>query len=237
MINLNDYAHGYILWYEYPEYGIESNSVWTPLQCGAELTGNYREDSLRDNEGDNISKWNQAYSELTGIYWVWRNRKSDYALFNQYRRRWENIIPGFNCKKFFQDYDAMATPCIVPNSVEWQFRHFHSDEMYELMKSTVLEMHPDYEKSWIQHIENSQILYYSNGMMFRWADFDRYCNFLFPILDAIRVKLGWNTPEDIDKPFLFGYISERIYTLWLKHRYTARRIFRNNYKLLENTEL
>ena len=233
----NDYVNGYVLWYEYPEYGIESNSLWVPLQCGAELTGNYRDDSLRDNTGDNISNWNQAYAELTGIYWTWRNRKSDYVLFNQYRRRWENLHPGFNPKKFFDDYDAMATPCIVPTSVEWQFRHFHSDEMYELMKSTVLEMHPDYQKSWIQHIENNQLLYYSNGMFFRWRDFDAYCNFLFPILDAIRVKLGWNTPEDIDKPLLFGYISERLYTLWLKHRYTDRRIFKNAYNRLENTEL
>ena len=228
---------GYILWYEWPEYGVECNSLWVPIECGAALKTEHRDDSLRDDEGGSISEWNQAYSENTGIYYIWQELPSDYVAINQYRRRWTNIKPGFNADSFFEDYDAMATPCIVPNSLEFQFKRFHSDEMYNLMKETVLEMHPEYAKSWKQHIENSQILYYSNGMMLRWRDFDSYCKFLFPILNELRKKLGWEKPEDIDNPLLFGYISERLFTLWLKHRFLDKRIFKNAYERLENTIL
>jgi hypothetical protein len=44
-----------------------------PLQVGAAGT-DVRVADLTDDTGDNISERNGNYSELTGLYWIWKNR-------------------------------------------------------------------------------------------------------------------------------------------------------------------
>jgi hypothetical protein len=41
---------------------------------------------IGDDRGDSISEKNKYYSELTGIYWVWKNTKQDYTGSCHYRR-------------------------------------------------------------------------------------------------------------------------------------------------------
>lgn len=69
---------------------IVENDVYTPLFVGAK--GKESFGYLRDDTGDNISEKNQYYSELTGLYWIWKNSDSDIAGLNHYRRI---LVNGF----------------------------------------------------------------------------------------------------------------------------------------------
>jgi hypothetical protein len=41
---------------------------------------------ILDNTGNNISKMNPIFGDLTGLYWVWKNTNDEFVGTNQYRR-------------------------------------------------------------------------------------------------------------------------------------------------------
>ncbi|NEG54855.1 DUF4422 domain-containing protein [Bifidobacterium platyrrhinorum] len=61
-----------------------------PIQAGTATAGKTGgtvfEDMLHDDDGENISDLNPMYSELTVLYWAWKNTDADYIGLGQYRR-------------------------------------------------------------------------------------------------------------------------------------------------------
>lgn len=49
------------------------NEILTPIQTGRAIANEVFEEMLGDDTGDNISKENERYCELTAQYWVWKN--------------------------------------------------------------------------------------------------------------------------------------------------------------------
>ena len=60
------------------------NDIYYPVMAGNALVAN--KSIQGDDVGDNISLKNRNYSELTGIYWAWRNTKEDIVGSCHYRR-------------------------------------------------------------------------------------------------------------------------------------------------------
>lgn len=111
------------------------------IQVGAALTDKRFQDTLKDNEGANISERNASYCEMTAVYWAWKNIDADYIGLFHYRRylcfshrkktRWDGYIhlsgPDENTEKqlnlnsnkmqtFIEKYDIIAIkPFIVYN--------------------------------------------------------------------------------------------------------------------------
>jgi hypothetical protein len=53
------------------KFEVPQDKMYQPLQVGRE--GKEDLGYLCDNTGDNISAENCYYSELTGLYWIWKN--------------------------------------------------------------------------------------------------------------------------------------------------------------------
>lgn len=72
------------------------------------------EHCIGDNSGENISKENRRYSEITVLYWVWKNydklNNPEYIGFMQYRRHFllngEKFlgVPADNCNQIYLDH-------------------------------------------------------------------------------------------------------------------------------------
>ena len=60
------------------------DDMYIPLHVGRE--GKTDLGFVGDNTGDNISLKNSLWSELTGLYWGWKNLNCDYMGLVQYRR-------------------------------------------------------------------------------------------------------------------------------------------------------
>lgn len=65
---------------------IVTGDCFYPIQVGAALARKRMEGMLHDDVGDNISKKNPMYCELTAQYWAWKNDDADYYGFCHYRR-------------------------------------------------------------------------------------------------------------------------------------------------------
>lgn len=52
------------------KFDVPNDPMYVPLQVGAE--GKEPLGYVRDNTGENISALNCYYSELTGVYWIWK---------------------------------------------------------------------------------------------------------------------------------------------------------------------
>ncbi len=61
-----------------------ANGIYFPVMAGNTFIQNQR--MTGDDSGESISEKNKYYSELTGIYWVWKNTKQDITGTCHYRR-------------------------------------------------------------------------------------------------------------------------------------------------------
>ena len=108
-----------ILVASHKEYRMPDDSIYLPLHVGAE--GKVDADGqpldlgwTKDNTGDNISRLNPGFCELTGLYWAWKNLKADYIGLVHYRRHFclkkksrdpfENIITGAELRPILGQY-------------------------------------------------------------------------------------------------------------------------------------
>lgn len=64
---------------------IKSDELYQPIMAGKALLSGTT-DMPGDDTGDNISHKNNYFSELTGIYWVWKNTTNDIVGSCHYRR-------------------------------------------------------------------------------------------------------------------------------------------------------
>lgn len=68
------------------ESELPDNDLYLPIHVGSALSGQDIPGTQRDDSGDNISRKNPNYCELTAQYWLWKNVDSDYYGLSHYRR-------------------------------------------------------------------------------------------------------------------------------------------------------
>lgn len=189
------------------DFGLIDDEIITPIECGAAVCDN-NICELKDNIGeDNISAWNEFFLEDTAMYWIWKNIKdAKYLGQTQYRRRLP-LSKYWDYDRIFQDFDIIvAEPAnmeedfgINCQTVEAQYDYAHNPEDIRIIEDIIKTNHPDYAEDYDKYIKNSPYLYYSNGWVMRTEDYDKYCNFLFPILYEWLKRRDINEISDLKK--------------------------------------
>ena len=138
-----------------------------------------------DVEGENINYLNAFYSEIVTFYWVWKNNiKSTKVGFCHYRRRFDQILelePG-TCQvlDLHHNFDV--------------FRHYKSCHNYQDYYDAVEIIREQYGENnpYMRYMLQGRTFIPYCSFIMHWKDFDRLCNFLFPILEAYDRKNGLN---------------------------------------------
>lgn len=188
-------------------------------------------DYIKDDTGDNISKLNNYYAELTGQYWAWKNSNADIIGFTHYRR-WFVRNLKFN-KLTKQDilHDLKEYDIILP-----QKTRVKKSIKEGIIKE--LEKHPNYGAKWEDYIKLENIIknkfpeYYQsyNDVMNNTATYtnnmficdfslaNKYFTFLFNILNEIKNEIDFTQYPDNNKRVL-GFFSEVLLTVFVhKHK-------------------
>ena len=199
----------------------------TPIQVGASLT-DVRVSDVIDSVGDSISDKNGNYSEITGLYWIWKNRiEKDYYGDDCYYgiahyRRLLDISDDDLLRLQDNDIDAVLPyPMPYEPDIGEHHKRYLSDSEWRAVLQTLKDMQPEYASAF-EGILKQEYFYNYNIIIAKSKVLDDYCSWLFPLLFGIE-KL--NDPEGIKPPNRYmGYVAEVLETLFFMYNKDKYRI-------------
>ena len=183
-----------------------------------------------DNTGDNISNCNGNYSEMTGLYWIWKNKlekgsdDSSYYGFGQYRRMLEFSDDDL-LRLIDNDVDAVLPyPMPYEPNIHAHHERYIKKDDWDALLTVLRELHPEYAEVFTD-ILNQQYLYNYNVILAKKSVLREYCEWLFPIL--MRVEELTDGKNRSDR--YIGYMAETLETLYFY--FNSERNERNGGKL------
>ncbi len=208
----------------------------TPVQAGAALCSE-RVAALLDCDGGNISSKNGNYSELTVLYWIWKNRltkeasdngkygadgeqgkgssgRAEYFGLSHYRRILE-LSEDDILRLEDNEVDAVLPyPMPYEPDIEEHHRRYLAEGDWKALLTALEELQPEYANAF-PDILRQQYLYNYNIILARREVLADYCSWLFPILERVEQlsePKGWER-----KDRYIGYMGETLETLYFMH--------------------
>ncbi len=200
------------------------DDMYVPLQVGHALHGTLDEAYLRVYDGeDNISAQNPYFSELTGMYWIWKQcRDADYVGVCHYRRfpvikegGKERLMTKRDCERILGEHDLITTEKLTLHSNYYEgFAVDHNLYDLQVTAQVVREKYPDYYDCFDRLVHNNRI-YFGNICVMPKPLYDQYCEWLFTILFEVQRRIDV-TGYDGYRKRVFGFLSEFLQTVWVQ---------------------
>lgn len=201
------------------------------------------EQDFSDNSGENIADLNYTYCECTAIYWIYKNSNADVVGVEHYRRFFRNFF-NLKSKKYFvkklKKYDyILPFQYYMINTVKKDLIKHHGQFSYDILKEAFENVFPEHLDCF-NKVMNSHHLTLFNMMVAKKSDFDKYSDFIFPILDYVFKNC--EIPTDPVQRRLVGFLSERLMNIFLEKEKKVRKLkvkhrlvlFSYKYKKVEN---
>jgi hypothetical protein len=191
-------------------------------------------DWVQDNTGDNISAKNNKYSELTGLYWLWKNDDSEYQGIVHYRRhfgtafrsikavkqivsrdRFQRIVSGQELSQLLEGYDIVL-PRKRDYYIETIYSHYVHTFPHEQLDTTrviIAEQQPDYLPAFDTLMKGKKAHMFNMFVMSR-EKLGEYCTWLFSVLEELERRTD-DSGYDAFNARYPGRISEMLIDVWL----------------------
>lgn len=207
------------------QYDMPKDSCYLPIHVGKE--GKKSIGYIGDNTGENISKKNPYYCELTGMYWAWKNLDSDYIGLVHYRRhfkgktiekksKFESVISGIEINDLLKEVNI-----ILPKKrnyyIENLYNHYKNTMYIEPLDYTgeiIKEKYPEYYQGFL-NLKKKKSAHMFNMFIMKKECFNAYCEWLFSILEELEKKVDTNIYDSFHARF-YGRISELLLDIWIE---------------------
>lgn len=191
--------------------------TYVPLQVGSALHEPLP--CLHDDTGDNISAKNPFYSELTGIYWIWKNNTDSEIIGTAHYRRYllteDHIFSAEEAKAALQNHDLVSTKqVLLPTTYYEAFGADHHRKDLDALTDVIREMQPGYSETFHRIVHGNRT-YFGNMFIMPRELFHAYCDFLFSLLFETE-KLVDMTGYTAYQKRLLGFLSELLLTVYVR---------------------
>lgn len=209
------------------EYEKLNNDIYIPLQVGAALHNSLGYHG--DNTGDNISEKNPYYSELTGLYWLYKNDSDcDITGLCHYRRYFLNehneVLLKEDIEHILNEYDIIVSEPLEleSQSLYESYAVKHNKKDMDLTREAVSKLYPDYLDTF-DEVMNGSKMYFANMLIASKEKVNAYSKWLFDILFDVEKRLDMTGYDEYNQR-VYGFIAERLLRVWIVY---------NNYKPYE----
>ena len=238
--------------YHKPAYLLKSD-VLVPIHLGRALATEASKDGVMskedyqwmldnmigDDTGDNISKENRTFAELTGIYWAWKNYDKlgnpDYIGLMHYRRtlkfsnkKYTNIndfLSEKNIYKACSKYDIIVPEKLGAYSIkkrafistikeQYSIEHYAKD--IDALEKIIKKHYPELSDSVDKIFYHSAKIHWKGIFVMRKDLFMEYCSFLFDIMNKLEKKSDWKE-YPITEQRVVGYLSEFVLNIFMDY--------------------
>lgn len=216
------------------KYQMPKDSMYLPIQSGA-MVNPVDLGYSKDDTGGNISNKNANYSELTALYWLWKNVSTDYKGLAHYRRHFSK---SRNVSIFTQgtfndvlDQETLTrklseADIVLPQkrnyyieSIESHYNHTHYEQDLVMTRKVIGNLHPEYLSSYDRILQRKSAHMFNMFIMSE-KKFNAYCEWLFSILFSLEENLDISEYSSFHAR-VFGRVSEILLDVWLdKNNYS-----------------
>lgn len=210
-------------------YRMPKDSMYMPLCVGAADQEPFCE--VTDATGDNISRKNPYYCELTGLYWMWKNADAEYLGLVHYRRhfagrwfscdKWKGIITQPEMERVLKKADVITPkPRHYVIETNWsQYAHAHNEADLVRTRKCIEATCPEYLPAF-DAVMKRTTGHRFNMMIMKRKIMDEYCTWLFSLLCSLEDRLYIEGNGTCDARVI-GFVSERLLDVWLEKNHVA----------------
>ena len=207
------------------KYRMPKDKMYLPLQVGAK--GKNSIGYQKDDIGDNISDKNSSFSELTGLYWAWKNLDAEYIGLVHYRRHFrgkqkgkdpfDRILTLEEANKLLKDSDILVTTkrkYFIVNI----YNHYANTlyvETLDKAKEILEQKYPEYMPFFYKCM-NRSYMHAFNMFVMKKELLDEYCTWLFDILFDVELALKDKKYTDFHTRYP-GRVAEVLLDVWLEY--------------------
>lgn len=176
---------------------------------------------LADDTGDHISEKNRNYSELTALYWIWKNvlskeekTQGKYYGLTHYRRILS--LSDDDLLRLADNRIDVVMPYPMPYEPNMEKHHqtYLKPEDWDVLLAALEELHPEYARAFPEILSQPYMFHY-NIILARGDVLADYCSWLFPILARVEELSVPKGSERADR--YIGYMGESLETLYFMY--------------------
>ena len=208
-------------------YRMPDDSIYLPIQVGKSLHPELDLGFAVDNLGENISSLNGEFSELTALYWLWKNIDAEYKGLVPYRRHFKKVSSHESDRfALIADEDSIVSALkqgevVLPKKRNYYIETIYSHyvhtfprEQLDELRIVLQEMCPDYVPAF-DDLMKSKKAHMFNMFVMSKEKFDAYCSWLFPVLFELVERIDPQKYGDAFQARYPGRVSERLLDVWL----------------------
>lgn len=206
-------------------YSLPTETIYVPILVGnTKIPG--MENALRDNTGQNISKKNPYYCEMTALYWAWKNLDTRYLGIVHYRRYFAGKHFALHKEQRIATRTEIEAalakaPVIVPRKRNYwiettysQYAHAHHGKDLDSVRQILSVQYPEYLESFDLVMGRTKGHRF-NMVIMRRDLLDSYCTWLFDLLFQMESRIDIQSYDSYNQR-VYGFLAERLLDVWIE---------------------